>query len=107
MKIITGTKYPSATAFSGDDEVQEYIEQALADEEYIYEMHSTSGADIINYFTEFVRDTSTETMYIWIHPLRDTFIWSYYTPQEIVKKMDDLVEEAEAQIEKWKAERKK
>lgn len=106
MKIVTGTKFPSATAFSGDEEVQEYIHQALAEDGTWFEQQTYSGADVIQFFTSLVKNTSNDTIYIWIHPERESFIYSFHTPKEIVEMMNDMVDEAEEQVDKWKKGRK-
>lgn len=106
MKIITcGNKLPRATAFSGDEEVQEYIEQALADDGVWYEIQINKGADVIDLLEHWVNDTSSTTLYVWLHPDRENLICSESTPQEIIKKMNDVVDEAEEHVAEWKSKR--
>lgn len=103
MRLI-GVKFPKLSAFTDDEEVQEYIMEDLMTDGIWWDIPDEKNA---YYFLEDMAKVQTgDDIYIGIRHENDHISVSTIPPEELARKIDNLVDEAEAAIRKIRDRRR-
>lgn len=103
MRLI-GVKFPKLSAFTDDDEVQEYIIEDLMERSIWWDIPDEKYA--YGLIEDIVKVQTGEDMYIGIRHENDYISVSTLSPEELVREINNLMDEAEAAVRKIRDRRR-